>query len=1137
MCRIFVLDATYSIVLPTDGCAPSLTTTTEGAVSNCKPSENANCSAPSFPACPLTVYQASSYAAPVFYLRGPTYVGVCDGIQLDAVVQFGVSGFTYGVSKFEWSVAQVGAIRTPQKVLKAAADASAAGSCTSDTVMCGAVKGISRFKVSYADLVAAAYTVTLTVTNAFSISATRAITITKNATHSVPFVSYMGPNPETAYRAQGLDLSSVHVELPQSCREHEFQLLSGISNRNDVTFGWDILYGDSDSDPLTLAATNSFVTAIRKNKAQTLSISPSIFKFADLNKNYTLLFIVSMFDVSGLEIRHDKQMIKIMVLESKPIAIVLGGSRQVKRANVNYDSTVANVYENSLPEPFVLDASQSVDPDDSRLLCYRWECLEPTTCRFQAAAETTSVIYDMFSETTGKMSDLELTNGLDGILKDGSTVNSQLNAVQFPLGITTKHVCRLSSAGTLPTNHFTQYSLGNDGSGRIDLSICEAGLQLYAINHTRIRLNFTVAKGFKGPSGLFSCGQSGDFPSKFSPYVDSKTVDLEVVAEDIDEKKRRINAGWLDPILQISPLSTKLFHHAERLALRCSDEFFGAQYVWSVDRESEMLISQGHVLEPLTDGLAGGSDTCLLEIPPFSLLPMGREYIFTLSASLSDGTQSSAWISVKTADIPFSGTLLVSPTRGHALSTAFSFECLGWTVSSPEDLPLSYSYFVQYSPADQFQLGTVSRSSALSAEILPRGGLGEGPDGSTTAGIVAQIMDVHGHVAISDSSSGQLYLYSNRSDIVAFLQDEVQNLLEEQIVVQNWDYVLEILAFAGLEMNEQIRFEAFLVSFYPGLQTFDDSVKATFFLGLRMPVGMHTNITYISRRASRTLLATQFSVVAGVQEYLIEEFLKYSPTLLKYPSVSLLRKMADVLKILTVQTSDPTPLQQSNLLQVCISIIQRTTAGDVMPLSTVALQSLFSAVANIHTMIFSQKPLYYDPFTPLASRLRYLDYALTNIAAEGAQSSVATDGKPIVFEAANVSLVGFKIAGRPRALLRAPWSTPVQVEMISFKRSNAADMQAGNGTNIITDSRIVLQSYSSQNYIQYRPGQEAQVLSDVMELRIIDGDWGRRHTAYDTYAVFSILLNSDANISNLDLGSVSAKQRRKLSSRGLLASR
>jgi hypothetical protein len=1115
-----------------DGCMPSLSTTTIGAISNCKPAENANCSAPSYPICPLTVYQASPYIAPVFYIRGPTYIGICDGIVLDAVVQLGVGGFTYGVTRFEWSVAQLGAIRTNPRVMKAAADASLFSTCPDEYIMCGTVRGVSRFEVPYADLPAATYTVTLTVTNTFSVSATQVISVVKNVSHSVPYVSYMGPNPETAYRALGLQLNSVRVDLPQGCREHQFQLLSGISNRNDVIFGWDILYGDSKSEPLTLADNNPFVLAVRRNRAQTLSIPPSIFKFAELNKNYTLLFIVSMFDVSGLEIRHDRQLIKIMVAESKPIAIILGGSRQVKRANVNYENY--DTYAVSLPEPFSLDGTQSVDPDDSRLLCYRWDCLEPTTCRFQATAEVTSVIYDMFSDINGKMTAREAANGLDSILKDGMSLNSQLDQVQFALGITTRDVCRLSSAGTLPSNHFIQYALGNDGAGRIDLTLCDTGLQLYSINTTRIRLNFTVAKGFKGPSGLFSCGQSGDFPSKFSPLIDSKTIDLEVVVEDDDEKSRRINAGWLEPTLQISPLLTNRFHHAENLALRCSDEFLGAQYVWSVSRESGMLIDKGNILEPLPDGLAGGSDTCLLEIPAFSLLPMEREYIFTLTASLADGTQSSAWISVTTANIPFSGKTTVSPTNGMALKTTFSIECLAWTVRSREDLPLSYAFFLKYSHSDQYQIGSVSRSSALDSVTLPRGALGVGKDGSTMASIVAHIMDVNGHLTISDSSSGPIYLYSNRSTIISFLTDGINVVLQSQITVQDWDSFLEILTFAGLEMNEQLRYEAYLLAFDPRLATFDDSVTASFFLGERIPVGMTQNITYINRRAGRALLAAGFSVVAGLQVKLINEFLLRSSTLLKYPSVSTLRKMADLLMILTTHTTDPPPLQQAKMLEVCIEIIQRTRVGDVEPLSGVALQSLFSAVANIHTMIFTQKFAYYDPYQPIASRLRDVDYALTNIGAEGAAAGVARDGKPIVFESANVSLVGFKIAGRNRAVLRAPWRTPVHVEMVSFMKQNYVIEQSGNTTQIIADSRIVLQSYKSQNYVQYRPGLEATILSDVFELRVVDGEWRRRSVSHDTYAVFHILLNADTNFSTLGLDS--ASRRRELSKRGLRAS-
>ena len=1067
----------------------------------------------------------------MFYIRGPVYIGVCDGLQLDAVVQYGTSGFTYGVSTFLWAAALAGAIRTPTTVINAASDASAFSSCPNDYVMCGTKKGISRFQISDADLPPGAYTITLTVTNMYGLATTQTKTVIKNATHSVPFVSYMGPNPEPAYRANGLTLNSIVVNLPLACRAHEFQLLSGISNRNDVLFEWDILYGDSKDDPLTLSATNPFVHAVRSNTAQSLSISPSVLQFAELNKNYTLLFVVSMFDISGLEIRHDLQKIKIMILESHPVAIILGGSRQVNRARVNYLDDTFYDSSQSIPEPFTLDGSQSTDPDNSRFLCYRWDCLEPTTCAFQATVEATSTIFDMFADATGQLPAASLAASLDSILKDGSSMSEYLSTVLFPLGITTHDVCRLSSAGTLPTNHFTGYELGNDGEGHIDLEICDAGLSMYSINTTRVRLQFTVAKSFKNSAGLYTCGQSGDFPLKFIPFIATTTVDLEIVVEDPAIKELRMASGWIDPVLQIQPLSSNTYSHATSLALRCSNEFFGAQYVWSVSRESKELIFQGHVVPPLVEGLAGGSDTCLLEIPPFSLLPMGREYVFTLTASLPGGIQSTAWITVITSNVPISGTLSVSPTTGEPYYTDFSFECLGWTVTSPEDLPLSYAFYLQYNSLEQYELGVSSRSAVLSPVQLPRGGIVG--SGCTLVEIVAYVMDASGHLTITNSTSGPIYMYSNRSKIVAFFQTGIYDWLASQLITQNWENFMEYLTFAVLEMNEQIRFENYLVSAYPVLGSYDDISKAEYFIGTKLPPGVSQNISYVARRRARALLSAGFSLATGVQVSLINQLINYYSNILIMPSSSVLRKMADALRASTIQTTDPTPLQHRNLLQLVMSIVQRVKEGDVPPLPTIAMQSLFAAVANIHAMIFLQQQTYNDPFTPFSARLQLVDFALINIAAEGAASTCALDGMPISFESGNVSLAGFKISARLRAVLRTPWTVPTQVEMVSIKKKDAVEVKQGNGTSIAVNSRIVLQSYTSQQYIQWRPSQLANILSNVLELRIVDGDWSTRQSTYETYATFQILLNSNANLTSLGIPSAAvrrAQSRRTLQS-------
>jgi len=72
-----------------------------------------------------------------------------------------------------------------------------------------------------------------------------------------------------------------------------------------------------------------------------------------------------------------------------------------------------------------------------------------------------------------------------------------------------------------------------------------------------------------------------------------------------------------------------------------------------------------------------------------SALTPGATYTFQLTATDIDGSSSYATLSLVMNEAPNSGSLLVSPSRGFALDTAFKFVSLNWV---DEDLPLAYVF-------------------------------------------------------------------------------------------------------------------------------------------------------------------------------------------------------------------------------------------------------------------------------------------------------------------------------------------------------------------------------------------------------------------------------------------------------------
>ena len=268
--------------------------------------------------------------------------------------------------------------------------------------------------------------------------------------------------------------------------------------------------------------------------------------------------------------------------------------------------------------------------------------------------------------------------------------------VQFLEGISDVDVCQLyrddsgRAFGQLP----------DSGLDLIDRARCAALLDQHQIEETRIRIQLTVAKQelFAGEttcSGLV-------FPTDFR-QVATTEIDLTVVAETPAEAEERLNRyGWREPLVDVAPRNRTLFNRDHRLKLRCQQHLPDASYLWTVHRDGPRAVAESTIL--------GGTDPCVLELPPAHLLPHST-YTFTVRAVMPSGLSSFATASVATQPVPFGGAVRVHPQRGFALATRYTAACYYWTVDDPEELPLSFEFAANYGPApsDVILLGERTR--------------------------------------------------------------------------------------------------------------------------------------------------------------------------------------------------------------------------------------------------------------------------------------------------------------------------------------------------------------------------------------------------------------------------------------------
>jgi len=139
------------------------------------------------------------------------------------------------------------------------------------------------------------------------------------------------------------------------------------------------------------------------------------------------------------------------------------------------------------------------------------------------------------------------------------------------------------------------------------------------------------------------------------------------------------------PMISIAPL-TEAKYNADAgfvsLSTAVSSKLSYSTYWTAVDSDvSQLFMASGKASSSVSGKLA-------VVVLVSSLTP-GSTYSFQLTATDSDGSSSYATLSLVMNEAPSSGSLLVSPSSGFSLDTAFKFTALNWV---DEDLPLTYVF-------------------------------------------------------------------------------------------------------------------------------------------------------------------------------------------------------------------------------------------------------------------------------------------------------------------------------------------------------------------------------------------------------------------------------------------------------------
>ena len=1060
----------HKLSYPADGCHPAAE---EFGGVPCKPVDsNDDCVAPQTPRCALVLKPPGTANLPVVRLVGPTAIGVCDGITIDAIVSWGAG--SRKVTRYEWSMSKVGAAgarldaRLQTQLNKMNEDAA---DCLLNVLNeCGEDSGRARLHIPASDdqgnvvLSPGAYKFGVTVTTFLGLSQYEEIIVTKNASHSIPSIKILAPDPLPVFRAQGLQINS-EIDLPAACLQHLFQQLTGISGQEDIIIQWSLVGGDSYNTPHDLEDEpgNSFVTGVNSAAGSTIQLSPKVMEAATLGQNYTLQLSVQLFDLSGSQIINDKTFITIHVLPSAAvISIVNGGLPVIHRSSglgkkcgtategfAQASGSFAECTGEEVPiEPVVIDASSSFDPDGGGL-CFRWDCVEPVTCPPSDIGRIIS--QDQGSEAVGFVE----------------------HTVRFQEGIKDEDICQLyqHEQGALGAEKrlFGQ----NKNSGATDITDkpeCARLLEDYGIMETRLRLKLTVVKQLT-IDGSPSC--TGSFPADFGESW-SEYVDLTVVAEPQNRTRTRLEQGWTQPLVRISPID-KFVDPQTPIVLSCMDPFIDPtpwmptppqlSYVWTI------LEQESHVV-PLRGGIRLGSDPCALELPPNSL-HHSTMYRVQLTAFLPDGTSSRAGVYLRTSPEPIGGVVRVFPTSGVSVMTEFTLSAYYWTAESQADLPLKFSFGVITSlegGQDEFSLGPLSQNFQVTRQKMPRS--------------IEQFVTAKATIY---TSGGGVYKEAftkipveqpNRTDTLGAFLGNAEEELNNLAMMQNWGALLDLGVAASSELANQVAFEweiyeiwgnrsdANFTRLYAGLpnEEWMEAVGGRRLAGDGAGPPVFRSVAAEARHVSqddvgdwtqtsrgsvgmprRRLLAAPSSLVAGLQLQFLRLLVNTLKDKISSLTAGMLTNLAKSLRLLTTDKTESEAELMYDVIDVIGNIGRRAALGGPYSLRMQAFDDCVQTLSNVHVMMHYHRGEWDHASRPLSKRIIRLEHGLTQVmtsAVTQGPDAKPINGAPALFSKEALHTAAWRVSAdiisKPLEL-RAFWqgvSVEIFVEATGVKRPN-----------------------------------------------------------------------------------------------------
>jgi len=185
----------------------------------------------------------------------------------------------------------------------------------------------------------------------------------------------------------------------------------------------------------------------------------------------------------------------------------------------------------------------------------------------------------------------------------------------------------------------------------------------------------------------------------FTERNDTATASVEIVAGS-------------PPVVSVSSL-TSIKYNTESDYVSLSGTVSAASSFLSVWSADDSDIEKPFVLKNVAQATVSGQ---LITIVSLSSLTQGSSYTFRLTVTDSSSASSSSTVVLTMNEAPSSGSVTVTPERGFALGTSFTYTALNWV---DEDLPLTYIFgTVSLNDDQSLDLATFSPFGGESSDAM-----------------------------------------------------------------------------------------------------------------------------------------------------------------------------------------------------------------------------------------------------------------------------------------------------------------------------------------------------------------------------------------------------------------------------------